>query len=207
MNAARFRRAGACALFGALALGLAAPVAMAQHASGKTATAANPLAGVGGMRKVTATATISAIDPATRHVVMTSPSGEKFTLKAPASMRNFDKLQVGQKVTATYVVDMAFVLSPPNGKLPPDTETTMAARAAKGDLPAGIVANHIVFTGAILGIDKTANTLKVVSPKGGQVHTIDVTTPAGRAALSKLKVGDKVTAYITEAMLLSAGPA
>jgi hypothetical protein len=46
----------------------------------------------------------------------------------------------------------------------------------------------------------------VVSPQGGEVYNIAVRTAAGRAALPRLKVGDKVTAYITEGMLLSAKP-
>lgn len=43
----------------------------------------------------------------------------------------------------------------------------------------------------------------VVSPQGGQVHTISVQRAAGRAAMAKLKVGDYVTAYITKALLIS----
>lgn len=172
-----------------------------------TAGSDDPLAGVGSLRKATVTVTIASVDPATRHVVVTNANGERLTLKAPPQMRNFDQLQVGQKITATYAVQTEFALSPPNGQLPPDTETTLAARSAKGELPGLVAANHIVVTGAIVGIDQAGHTLKVVSPQGGEVYTIAVQTAAGRAALGKLKVGDKVTAYITEGLMIAAKPA
>ncbi len=55
----------------------------------------------------------------------------------------------------------------------------------------------------MLDIDPTAAKLKVVSPKGGEVHDLDVVTPEGKQLMAKLKVGDKVTAYITEALVIA----
>ena len=198
------RRPGRAAIL-ALSIILAGAPALIV-ATSTVAASKDPLAGVGSLHKVTVTATVVSVDPATRHVVV-DHGGQHFTLKAPPEMRNFDQLQPGQKITATYAVQIAYALSPPNGELPPDTETTIAARAAKGELPAAVVTNHIVVTGAIVGIDAPNNMVKVVSPQGGEVYSIDVRTAAGRAALPKLKVGDKVTAYITEGMLLAATPA
>jgi hypothetical protein len=193
----------------AAAVGAALALATAStNTSAQTAAAAeNPLAGVGSVKKTTATVTVKSIDPATRHVVVTTAAGENFTLKAPQAMQNFDRLKVGDKITATYALETEFALSAPNGKLPPNTETTIAARAAKGEVPAAVVANHIVVTGAVVGINVANNTLRVVNPQGGEVHTISVRTAAGRAAMAKLKVGDYVTAYITEALLISTQPA
>ena len=93
----------------------------------------------------------------------------------------------------------------PNPASPcPRTPTPCSRRGrAKGDAPAAIVANHIVVTGAVLEIDPQAAKLKVVSPKGGEVHDVDVVTPEGRQLMAKLKVGDKVTAYVTEALAIS----
>ncbi len=170
------------------------------------AASSNPLAGAGRSERTTTTATIKSIDPATRHLVLTNSSGQDFTLKAPKAMHNFDMLKVGDKVTATYSASVEYALSS-GRKLPPDTQTIIAGRAAKGELPSGVVANHIVVTGAVLGIDMAKHTLRVVSPQGGEVHIIEVKEPAGRAAMAKLKVGDYITAYITEGLLLSARPA
>lgn len=198
----RSHRAAAAVWVAAFALVASPLAASAQNAP----TSRNPLAAAGRSERTTTTATIKSIDPATRHLLLTDSSGHDFTLKAPKAMHNFDALKVGDKVTATYSASIEYALSPGN-KLPPDTQTVLAGRAAKGELPAGVVANHIVVTGAVLGIDMAKHTLKVVSPQGGEVHIIAVEEAAGRAAMAKLKVGDYITAYITEALLLSARPA
>jgi hypothetical protein len=156
---------------------------------------------------VTAKVTIKSIDPATRHIVVTGPDGETTTIKAPPEVHNFDQLKVGDTIKATYSVEAEFVLSAPNAPLPPDTETTITARAAKGELPAAAAANHIVVTGAVVGIDMAKHMLKLVSPDGGEVHNVAVTTAEGQKAMTKIKVGDKITAYITESLMISADPA
>jgi hypothetical protein len=151
----------------------------------------------------TATVTVKSVDPTARRLLVTNAAGENFTLKASPAARSFDALKAGDQITATYSLETAFALSPPNSTLPPDTETTIAARAAKGEVPAAVIANHIVVTGAVIGVNMADHTLKVASPRGGEVHTISVARTAGRNAMAKLKVGDHVTAYITEALLVS----
>jgi hypothetical protein len=98
------------------------------------------------------------------------------------------------------------VLSEPNKPLPADSQTLLAKRAAESAPPGGVIANHIVVSGAVLGVDTVNHTLKLASPKGGEVHTIAIKRPEGRAALAKLKPGDRITAYVTEAVLITADP-
>jgi hypothetical protein len=155
---------------------------------------------------VTAKVTVKAIDPATRHITVMSSSGELFTMKAPPEVRNFSNIMVGDTIEATYTLETEVVISPPNTPLPPDTESTIAARAAKGSMPAAVVANHAVVTGAVLAIDMTHHTLKIVSPQGGAVHIITVRRADRQAAMAHLKVGDTITAYITESLLMAVRP-
>jgi hypothetical protein len=197
LNVLRPAAAGAVAL--ACVLGVAASPAAAQ-AVAKSVTS-NSLTRV---QKVTGHATIVAIDPATRHLTLKTEAGETDTLKAPDGMRSFDSLKVGDKITATYVRETEIVLSEPNKPPPKDAQAVVAARSAKGEMPAGVVANHIVVTGAVVGKDEAAHTLKIVSPQGGEVHNVAVSDPDGRKMLKKVKVGDKITAYVTEGLLLSA---
>jgi len=158
-------------------------------------------------QSVTTTATVTYIDPATRRIVVRSASGDLVSVKAPPEVQNFSQIKVGDKVKATYTVETEIVISSPNTPLPADTEATVAARAAKGELPAAVVANHVIVTGAVLAIDMANHTLKIVSPQGGEVHTITVKRADRQKAMAKLKVGDKITAYVTESMLLSVHPA
>jgi hypothetical protein len=186
----------AAAAAAALALGFAAapPSALAGNAMSSS-------------QSETATVTVRSIDPASRHIVVMSPTGDLVSLKVPAEVQNFDQMKVGDKIKATYTVETEIVISPPNTALPPDAEATVAARAAKGELPAAVVANNMVVTGAVLAIDMTKHTLKIVSPQGGAVHTFTVQRPDRQKAMANLKVGDTITVYITESLLMAVVPA
>ena len=47
---------------------------------------------------------------------------------------------------------------------------------------------------------------RIVNPKGGEVHKVEITREDGKKAMSRLKVGDKITAYVTESLLVSVSP-
>ncbi len=193
-----FGRQAAAAAALLMAAGLAATPAVALAQAPVSVTRSESVSG-----KVT----IESIDPATRRVVVTNSAGEDTSMKVPPEVRNFGQLKAGDTINATYTLEAEFVLSPPNTRLPPDTDTLITARAAKGELPAGAVANHIVVTGAVVGIDTAKHTLKIVSPQGGEVHNVKVTSADGLKALGQVKVGDTITAYLTESLLLVADPA
>jgi hypothetical protein len=180
----------------ALSTGAAPPAALAQA----------PKASVGNVETATGSVTIKSIDRENRRMVVTDESGESFSLKVPAEVQSFDQLKPGDTIKASYTLETEYVLSAPNAALPADSETRIAARAAKGELPAGVVANHIIVTGAVVGVDRTRNTLKLVSPQGGEVYTIAVRSADGLKAMDKVKVGDKITAYVTESMVIAVNP-
>ena len=164
-------------------------------------------AGAGNRQSATKTVTVKSVDAATRHLEVTDASGDTYTLKAPAAVRNFDQIKPGDKIKAHYVIETEYILSSPNTPLPANSETTIAARAAKGEIPAGVVANHLVVTGNVLGVDAAAHTIKIVNRNGGQVHTIYVRNAERQKLLGHVKVGDTITAYVSEALLLTVTPA
>jgi Cu/Ag efflux protein CusF len=172
----------------------------------EAAFAQNAKAEIGTVESMTGAVTIKSIDPATRRLVVLNDAGEAISMTAPDEIRNFDQLRVGDKITATYTLKTEFVLSAPNAPLPPDTQTVVAARAGKGERPSGAVANQIVVTGAVVGIDAANHRLKIVSPQGGEVHDVKVTSADGLKAFDKVKVGDKITAYVSESLMLAANP-
>jgi hypothetical protein len=192
------QRAGAiAAAIAALALATA-PAAMAQTTISKKTTTTSQSA------QITTAVTVESVDVANRHLTVKSPSGETMVLKVSPALRRLGDLKPGDKLKATYYAEVAYAISQPGKPLPEDTDTVFTARAAKGEVPAGLVASHSVVTGAVLNIDVPGSKVKVVNVKGGEVHELDVATDEGKALLAKLKVGDKVTAYITEALLVSA---
>jgi len=155
---------------------------------------------------VTAKATVKSVDQATRHVVLTGDNGETFTVKAPPEVRNLDKLKAGDHIVASYRREVEVALSPVGAKAPKDDVGVAVARAPKGGVPAAGVGAQIQVTGAIVGIDKARHSVKLVNPQGGEVHDIVLASSAGRAALPKLKVGQKLTITVTESLLIAAKP-
>ena len=192
----RARRALAGVMVVALGLAVASSAA---HAQDKASVSRSETA--------TGTAVVRSIDRPGRHLVIASDKGESVTLKVPAEARNFDNLRPGDKIAVTYTLATEYVLSAPNTALPPDTDDVLVARAAKGDLPGGYLANHVVVTGAVVGIDQANHTFKLVSPEGGAVHMVSVKTAEGRRAMAKMRVGDTITAHISESVLLTVDPA
>ena len=195
-NSQMRRNAAAYGLLAALSVFAVSPAAQAQDK-----------ASVSKSESVSAKVTVKSIDRETRRVLVTDGKGESFSIKAPPEARNFDNLKPGDTVTVSYTLATEYVLSAPNAALPPDAVAAVEARTAKGERPGGLVASRIVVTGAVVAIDRPQHTFKLVSPQGGAVHTVVVKTVEGSRAMEKMKVGDTVTAYITESLLLSVEPA
>jgi hypothetical protein len=194
---------GGSALILATTLALAAgpPPASAQtHVESKSHSAER----ISSAHKVSATLTVASVDVATRHVVLKRSTGEEVTLHVSDEVRNLGALKPGDKIHATYYGEIELALAPPGQPLPADTQRVVSSRAKEGDLPGGVIANHMVVTGAVVGVDNTKHLVKLVNAQGGEVHEFDVTSPEGRAMLERLKPGDKITAYITEGLLISA---
>ena len=49
--------------------------------------------------------------------------------------------------------------------------------------------------------------VEIVNPSGGGVYTVNVTDPARQALLGNLKVGDTITAVVSQALAVSITPA
>jgi Cu/Ag efflux protein CusF len=163
---------------------------------------AGPAQTVTKAQSVTATATIQAIDSATRTITLRNDKGEEDSFVASPALQRFDELKVGQKVKATYYESMVFTLRKPGET--PDAKSDEAALArAKSGLPAGAVARE----------QKMTVTVKSIDPA---VPSITVTTPDGRMAtrkiedktkLAQVKVGDKIDITYTQALIVSIEPA
>jgi hypothetical protein len=187
----------ACLLFvGAALLPPYAPQAWAQPAG---------MAGVGETETITVRATVKAIDLNTRTVTLVGPQGET-TMKVGEQVQNLAQVKPGDTVVARYYESVAYVVAPPGTKLPEDALALAAARAAPGQMPAGGVAEKIVVTGLVVGVNPAAHTLSLVDPAGGEIRTIAVKDPQYQQMMSSIKVGDTITAYITEALVAAVEP-
>jgi hypothetical protein len=192
------RAGGWVAAMAALTL-VAAPAAASAQASVSTKTTPNSVSGT-----VSTSVTVQSVDVAKREMTVKLASGETEVLQVSPVVERLGEIKPGDKIKASYYAEVAFAIAEPGKPLPEDADSVLAARASKDAAPGGAIARRSVVTGTVMAIDLPNSKVKVKNAKGGgEVHELDVTTPEGKQFLSKLKVGDNVTAQIKEALLVS----
>lgn len=184
---------------------LAGPPLLRPLASPARAQAAD-MAGIGETETISVRATVKSVDMSTRTVTLTGAQGETIALKAGDQVQNLAQVKPGNTVIARYQAAVAYVLAPPGTKLPEDSLTVAAGRATPGQMPAGAVGGKLVVTGLVVGLNPAAHTIQLVDPAGGAIRTIDVRTEEGQRNLKIVKVGDTITAVISEAVAVAVEP-
>src|SRR5215475_791170 len=92
------------------------------------------------------TATVEAIEKAGREITVKKPDGSYDVFYAPASMKRFDTLKIGDKITAKYYENIVLQLKPA-GQKAVDTDAGGVTRA-KG-APATTTAHQRTITATI----------------------------------------------------------
>ena len=148
---------------------------------------------------VTVTATVEAIDQATRMVTLKGPEGNTITFKAGDKIKNLSQVKVGDSVLAKYYESVAIEVKKPGEAKPGVTTQEAVTRAKPGETPAGMAVSQVTVTATIAAIDKKkpAVTLKGAD---GKTTTVKVRNPKN---LENVKVGDQVVITYTEALALS----
>ena len=145
----------------------------------------------------TETGVVEAIDAATRAVTFKKPDGTVVTTVAGPDMKRFSELKVGDKVTAKFYENVIIRM-----KKPGESDVVSAAKNTTGaeqELPGGTRAKQKTMTVAITAIDPVASTISFDGPNNWK-YTSKV---QDAAALSGVKVGDKVDIVWTEALMVS----
>ena len=153
---------------------------------------------------VTLHAKIRAINPETREITLAGRSGTSVTVQAGPAVR-LDMLHVGDTVNAQYYRSVAFMLSAPGMPAPEDQMEQAIAQAAQA--PGGIGVRETKISGLVVGLDQAAHSVDIVNPSGGGIYTINVADPSRQALLETLKVGDTITAVVSQALAVSVTPA
>lgn len=197
------RRLIALALVSSLVAGsfVGAGSAFAQSAPGTT-----PIVGLSTVTTYSVDGRVTAIDPATRMVTLTLPSGATVNHKASEAVQNLGIVKVGDQVFVGYEEKLSFVLSGPNARPPRDRDSSVVVGASGPRGGAGAGASQMVANWWVVGVDAGAGTLSLVNPAGGQVRTYNVVTPEGRAQLPRVKTGDYLTAIDSLILVVSITP-
>jgi hypothetical protein len=189
----------------AIATGLCLGTALAQTAAPPNPTLSNVIPG---STQVSLQAKITAINPETRAVTLASATGNQVSVTAGPNVR-LEMLKVGDTVNAQYYRSVAFEVVPPTpGNQAPVSNDWLQQIIAQGaQTPGGVGVRVTQIQATVVGIDLAANSIDVVNPSGGGVYTVRVTNPARIPMLSELKVGDTVSAVVSQAVAVSIEPA
>ena len=170
---------------------------------------ASGMFGAGDTDTVSVRATVKAVDMKTRTVTLVGPQGETKTLKVGDQVKNLAQVKPGDVVVVRFYDSVAYVVAPAGTKLPENAMAMAEAQAVPGELPAGAVGAKIIVTGLVVGVNPVAHTISLVNPPpaGGEIRTLTVKNPQYQQMLPQIKVGDTITAVISEALVAAVEPA
>ena len=184
-------------------IGVVVAVALAGPAGAQTgaimAAKAPGMAGVAETVKLTAT--ITAIDKATRDVTLKGPQGNEVVFTAGPEVKNFANMKVGDQVDVQYVEALTLELKKGGGMVVARTEKAGAAGAKPGEKPAGAIGRQVTIVADVVGLDPSK---QVVTLKGPQ-RTVDLKV-ADPEQFKRIAKGDQVEATFTQALAIAVEP-
>ena len=149
--------------------------------------------------KVNLKGKVIAINAETRTVVVEGELGRQVEIHAPKDSPNFDQIQVGDPVSATYEESIAITITPVSDAQPGVTKTVDVARAPVGATPAMSVAERIELRAIVKAVDTETRKVTLDVPGGGE-RTFKV---ASDIDVEKIKVGEQVSVALTRALAIS----
>ena len=133
-----------------------------------------------------------------REIKVRGPRGEQ-TLKVGEEVKNFDQIQVGDQINATYYESVAFSVAK-KGEAPAPVAQNRVQLAEKGQKPAALSVETRQSSFTVEDIDPRSREMTVKSPQG---NTIRVTVDERAGDLKRIKKGDEIVATYTESLAIS----
>jgi len=175
-----------------------------QPATAQTGAAvvANEPGKVGVAQAVEVSASITAIDKATRAITLKGPKGDEVKVVAGPDVKNFDQLKVGDVVNIKYLESLVLALKKGGGLPVAKTEKGGVASAKPGEKPAGAGSREVTVVGNVIKVDAAT---QMVTVKGPQ-RTVDLKV-RDPEQFKLIAVGDQIEATYTEALAVAVTPA
>ena len=152
------------------------------------------------INSVTATATVDSINATNREVVLRREDGSLTSYICGPDVRNFDQIEVGDRVNVTLADELAVALV--EGDQPPaSVSSTVVVRAPVGAKPGGKVMDTVGFTARVVTVDYEQRLVTLLMPDGRN-KTVKVGPDIN---LAKVNPGDIVGVRLTRAMVLTVG--
>ncbi len=144
----------------------------------------------------TETASVEAIESATRELTLKKADGTYTVARVPKDIQRFSTLKVGDTVTAKYYDNIVLRLKAPGEK---DVDSVGAATTRATSGSAGTMGAQRTITATITAIDPTVPSITFKGPNNWTYAS----RVEDKAALAKVKVGDRLDITWTAAMILS----
>jgi hypothetical protein len=144
----------------------------------------------------TVTATVESIETSNREVTVKKADGTYDVWYVPAGVKKFDTLKIGDKVSARYYENLVVTVKKP-GEASRDEHNAAVTRAGSG----ATVGHQRTITATITAIDMNVPSITFTGPNDWKYST----RVEDKAALARVKVGDKVDITWTEATIISIG--
>jgi hypothetical protein len=146
-------------------------------------------------------ATVTGIDAINRRVTLETMDGNTRVIKAGPEVRNFNQIQVGDKVRATLVEQLVVFMRRPGeestAQAPTSRQTTVTVAPA-GEKPAVMAADTIEVTAKVVGINQKNREASLQFPDG----TVRIVKVRPDVDMTKAKLGDEVVIRSTEDMAI-----
>ena len=149
---------------------------------------------------VTATATITAIDQATRSVTLRAENGDEDTFTVGPDVTRFNQLKVGDTIRATYYESLVFQLRKPGAPATAPSAVVAGGRLEKS--PGGVVGTQETTTVTVKAVDMNVPSITVVTADG-RTLTRKI---AEKKNLEGVKAGDKIDITYTQGLVVAAEP-
>jgi hypothetical protein len=184
----------------AVVVALATPV-VAQQQKAQSAESITSTPGRGeAVRTLRASATMTAIDKATRTITLKGGDGKEFQLVAGPEVRNFDQLRVGSEVVVAYREALAIELKKGGGAKVERVDSVGGGRSETG--PGAAFTSKITATGDVIALDAANQTATLRGPN----RTVNLHVPDPQQ-FKLIAIGDQVQITYTEAVAVSVEPA
>ena len=185
-------------------LGLAASLVLPAAVSAQTAAVVGGTApGKAGVAEVVKlTATVTALDKATRDVTLKGPQGNELTLTAGPDVKNFDQIKVGDQVNVEFIQALTLELKKGGGLVVARTEQKGAVAAKPGEKPAAAAGRQVTIVADVIATDPAKQTITLKGPK----QTVDMRIP-NPEQFKRVAKGDQVEATYTQAVAMALMPA
>ena len=180
---------------------VAAALSFAQaHAATNAAMESSP-GKVSAAQTLNLTATITAIDPATREVTLKGPKGNEVTVVASPQVQNFAQMKVGDRVDVEYIEAVSVELKKGGGMPVARSEGATAQGAAPGATPAAMGGRQVTIVADVIAVDPGTQSITLRGPE----RTVDVKV-ADPAQFKLIAKGDQVQATFVQAVAVAVRP-